>query len=88
MFFSEAAIPDLVSKPVRRVDTRNLSFNRLPESDEVAALLKIHPKTLQEMSPDGEMTAQQVGRMWRFCASVLNHWLEHKMRVEEAQVLQ
>lgn len=57
MFLSEGAIPELVSKPVRRVDTRNPSFKRLLESDALAAPLKIHPKTLQEMSPDGEMTA-------------------------------
>jgi excisionase family DNA binding protein len=72
-------MPDLASKPVRRVETRDTSFERLLDSDEAAALLKIHPKTLQKMARNGDITAVQIGRLWRFRASVLNDWLEHKM---------
>jgi excisionase family DNA binding protein len=72
-------MPDLASKPVRRVETRDMSFERLLDSDEAAALLKIHPKTLQKMARNGDITAVQIGRLWRFRASVLNDWLEHKM---------
>ncbi|PYX85671.1 MAG: hypothetical protein DMG70_02835, partial [Acidobacteria bacterium] len=43
------------------------------------ALLKMHPKTLQKMARNGEIAGDQVGRLWRFRASVLNAWLEHKM---------
>jgi excisionase family DNA binding protein len=72
-------MPDLASKPVRRVDVRDMTFERLLDSDEAAALLKIHPKTLQKMARNGQITAVQIGRLWRFRASVLNDWLEHKM---------
>jgi excisionase family DNA binding protein len=72
-------MPDLASKPVRRAETRDTSFERLLDSDEAAALLKIHPKTLQKMARNGDITAVQIGRLWRFRASVLNDWLEHKM---------
>ena len=72
-------MPDLASKPVRRVEARETSFERLLDSDEAAALLKIHPKTLQKMARNGDITAVQIGRLWRFRASVLNDWLEHKM---------
>ena len=72
-------MPDVASKPVRRVETRDMSFERLLDSDEAAALLKIHPKTLQKMARNGDITAVQIGRLWRFRASVLNDWLEHKM---------
>ena len=72
-------MPDLASKPVRRVEIRDTSFERLLDSDEAAALLKIHPKTLQKMARNGDITAVQIGRLWRFRASVLNDWLEHKM---------
>lgn len=72
-------MPDLASKPVRRVETRDMSFERLLDSDEAAALLKIHPKTLQKMARNGDITAVQIGRLWRFRASVLNDWLKHKM---------
>jgi excisionase family DNA binding protein len=70
---------ELQSKPVRRAETSNLSFERLLDSEEAAALLKIHPKTLQKMARAGQITAVQIGRLWRFRASVLNDWLEHKM---------
>ena len=70
---------DFPSKPVQRAEVRTLSFERLLDSDEAAALLKIHPKTLQKMARAGQITGVQIGRLWRFRASVLNDWLEHKM---------
>jgi excisionase family DNA binding protein len=51
-------------------------FEPLLDSTEAAALLKIHPKTLQKMARKGEMAAIQIGRLWRFRASTLNNWLE------------
>jgi excisionase family DNA binding protein len=52
------------------------TFERLLDSDEAAALLKIHPKTLQRMARQGQITAIHIGKLWRFRASVLNEWLE------------
>jgi excisionase family DNA binding protein len=72
-------MPELVSKPAHSVQHNELIFEQLLDSDEAAALLKIHPKTLQKMARTGEITGVQVGRLWRFRASVLNEWLEHKM---------
>ena len=72
-------MPDLASKPVRRVENREIDFERLLDSDEAAALLNIHPKTLQKMARNGQIIGVQIGRLWRFRASVLNDWLEHKM---------
>jgi excisionase family DNA binding protein len=51
-------------------------FEPLLDSEEAAALLKIHPKTLQKLARNGEITAIQIGRLWRFRASALNRWLE------------
>jgi excisionase family DNA binding protein len=70
---------DLSFKPARKPQVSELTFEQLLDSDEAAALLKIHPKTLQKMARNGEITGVQVGRLWRFRASVLNEWLEHKM---------
>ena len=69
----------LSSKPARNAQVHELTFEQLLDSDEAAALLKIHPKTLQKMARNGEITGVQVGRLWRFRASVINQWLEHKM---------
>lgn len=51
-------------------------FEPLLDSSEAAALLKIHPKTLQKLARNGEITAIQIGKLWRFRASALNEWLE------------
>jgi len=75
----EIAMTHLSSKPARSAQLRELTFEQLLDSDEAAALLKIHPKTLQKMARNGEITGVQVGRLWRFRASVINQWLEHKM---------
>jgi excisionase family DNA binding protein len=53
-------------------------FERLLDSSEAAALLKIHPKTLQRLARNGEIVGIQIGKLWRFRASVLNSWLNQK----------
>lgn len=70
---SKPAGPDLASP------STTLEFERLLDSDEAAALLKIHPKTLQRMARNREIAGVQIGKLWRFRASVLNQWLEEKL---------
>jgi excisionase family DNA binding protein len=70
---------DLAPKPIRRFENINTPFEQLLDSDEAAALLKIHPKTLQKLARTGKIAGVQIGKLWRFRASVLNDWLEHKM---------
>lgn len=67
---------DLQRKPRRIVNHSNHDFEPLLDTVEAAALLKIHPKTLQKMARTLEITGIQVGRLWRFRASALNRWLE------------
>jgi excisionase family DNA binding protein len=63
-------------------DRQNLdqSFEPLLDSTEAASLLRIHPKTLQRMARNGEIAGVQIGRLWRFRASVLNSWLNRTRR--------
>ena len=72
-------MPEVVSKPAKNSQVHEMTFEQLLDSDEAAALLKIHPKTLQKMARSGEITGVQIGKLWRFRASVLNAWLAHKM---------
>ena len=51
-------------------------FETLLDSEEAAALLKIHPKTLQKLARQGEVTAIQIGKLWRFRASALDQWVK------------
>ena len=52
------------------------AFEPLLDSEEAAALLKIHPKTLQKLARSGEVAAIQIGKLWRFRASALDEWLK------------
>ena len=63
-------------KPPMNADASSPGFEPLLDSDEAAALLKIHPKTLQKLARSGEIDAIQIGKLWRFRASALNRWLE------------
>jgi excisionase family DNA binding protein len=37
-------------------------------TDEAAAMLGVHPKTLQRLARSGRITAYRVGKLWRFQA--------------------
>ena len=52
------------------------AFEPLLDSEEAAALLKIHPKTLQKLARSGEVAAIQIGKLWRFRASALDDWIK------------
>jgi excisionase family DNA binding protein len=66
-----------IQKP-SNTNVQIIQFERLLDSDEAASLLKIHPKTLQKLARKGEIVGVQIGKLWRFRASVLNDWLERK----------
>ncbi|HKW19577.1 MAG TPA: helix-turn-helix domain-containing protein [Terriglobales bacterium] len=63
-------------KPPQNTIEHDASFEPLLDSDEAAALLKIHPKTLQRMARNGEVPGIQIGKLWRFRASELNAWMQ------------
>lgn len=52
-----------------------VAFERVLNTDEAAALLQIHPKTLQKMAREGTVPAFRIGDLWRFRASALDAWL-------------
>jgi excisionase family DNA binding protein len=56
------------------------TFEPLLDSEEAAALLKIHPKTLQRMARRGEIPGIQIGKLWRFRASDLAQWVQQIAR--------
>jgi excisionase family DNA binding protein len=64
--------------PPRSATEYESVFETLLDSDEAAALLKIHPKTLQRMARRGEISGIQIGKLWRFRASVLNQWIKSR----------
>lgn len=69
-------MPNSERKQPSPADHPSKHFEPLLDSEEAAALLKIHPKTLQKLARNGEIDAIQIGKLWRFRASALNEWLE------------
>ena len=53
----------------------NAGFEPLLKSEQAAALLQIHPKTLQKLARQGKLPATRIGDLWRFRASELDRWL-------------
>ena len=51
-------------------------FEPILDTDEAAALLHMHPKTLQKKARRGEVPAFRIGKLWGFRASMLDKWLE------------
>jgi len=56
-------------------------FERFLDSREAAALLQIHPKTLQRLARKGEIRAMRIGKLWRFRASDLDAWVHLQLKL-------
>jgi excisionase family DNA binding protein len=69
-------MPPFAHSRLEKVSDAVPDFEPLLDSEEAAALLKIHPKTLQKLARSGEIAGIQIGRLWRFRVSALNRWLE------------
>jgi excisionase family DNA binding protein len=51
----------------------------LLDSHKAAALLGVHPRTLQRMVHRGEIVGVHVGKLWRFKPSAIAQWIEREM---------
>ena len=70
-------------KPVvRALSTRLIAGKEvevLLDSHEAAAVLGVHPRTLQRMVHRGQISGVQVGKLWRFSPSAIFDWIDHRM---------
>ncbi len=69
----QAALQSILNS--REPESLGDAFERVLNTDEAAALLQIHPKTLQRMARQGIVPAFRIGDLWRFRASSLDQWL-------------
>jgi len=51
----------------------------LLDTDEAAAIMRIHPKTLQRYARQGIVRGFQLGSMWRFRASDIDRWISEQL---------
>ena len=61
-------------------------FERLVDSREAAALLQIHPKTLQRLARKGEIRAMRIGKLWCFRTSDLDGVSAFEVKVSQLSV--
>ena len=59
-----------------------MSFEPLLTAHEVAALLRIHEKTVLAFARAGKLPAVRVGKAWRFRASALDAWVSSALQSE------
>ena len=62
-------------KPPKRPPTSEIP-ERLIDSEEAAAIIGIHPKTLQRYARRGLIRGVHVGKLWRFRGSTIEEWIE------------
>jgi excisionase family DNA binding protein len=51
----------------------------LLDTDQAAAIMRIHPKTLQKYARKGVVKGFQLGTMWRFRASEIDRWISERI---------
>lgn len=65
--------------PPRSVSGEPFVPEPLLDSDQAAAIMQIHPKTLQRYARQGIVRGFQLGTMWRFCASDIDRWISEQL---------
>lgn len=53
-------------------------FERFLDSRKAAALLQIHPNTLQRLARKGELRPVRIWKLWRFRPSDLHAWVDSR----------
>ncbi len=67
---------ETLRKPVLSVD---FTPERFLNTEEAAAIMKIHPKTLQKLARKGLVRGIHVGKLWRFRVSEIEQWAQRQM---------
>lgn len=69
-----------LSRPTRKpVEKEPFIPEPLLDTDEAAAIMRIHPKTLQRYARQGIIRGFQLGSMWRFRASDIDRWISEQL---------
>jgi excisionase family DNA binding protein len=68
-----------VSSNKKPVSSAKFVPEPLLDSVEAAAIIRIHPKTLQRLARKGLIRGVQVGKLWRFRASEIDSWIQQNL---------
>ena len=50
----------------------------LLDTEQAAAIVQIHPKTLQKFARAGQIQGIHIGKLWRFRKSALEDWIDRQ----------
>ncbi len=50
----------------------------LLDTEQAAAIVQIHPKTLQKFARAGQIKGIHIGKLWRFRKAALEDWIERQ----------
>jgi excisionase family DNA binding protein len=65
--------------PKKPASSAGAYFEPLLDTDEAAAIMRIHPKTLQKFARRGLVRGVHVGKLWRFRASEIEAWIQRQL---------
>ena len=74
--FMQQTSNELQRKPVARA---TFVPEPLLDTDQAAAIMRVHPKTLQRYARLGVVRGFQLGSMWRFRASDIDRWIVEQL---------
>ena len=72
-------LPDQSHSIPKRPVSPAIELEPLIDSERAAAIIGIHPKTLQKMARAGEIKGVHVGKLWRFRASSIEEWINQRL---------
>ncbi len=55
------------------------------DADEVAKLLRVHPRTVKRLASEGILPGFKVGSQWRFRREAINEYIRRQERQHEDQ---
>ena len=73
-------LPDSETFGDTRSVARTNSVEALLSTREASEILKVHPKVLERMAKRGDVPALKVGKFWRYRASVLDAWIDSRLK--------
>ncbi len=75
----QSGVPDPTKYERKTVASETFVPEPLLDSDQAAAIMRIHPKTLQRYARQGIVRGFQLGSMWRFRASDIDRWISEQL---------
>lgn len=75
----EGSLPSNAASQRKPVANEPFVPEPLLDTDQAAAIMRIHPKTLQRYARQGIIRGFQLGSMWRFRASDIDRWISEQL---------